>query len=108
RPLEVVGPRASQISTLSLHDALPISASRSSVAGAASANGSTPSGPLMAANISATSSELPAIGPACTTVVPELKPWPVSGMRPKRSEEHTSELQSREKLVCRHLLEQKR
>src|SRR5207302_5896325 len=31
-----------------------------------------------------------------------------SGSRPRRSEEHTSELQSRENLVCRLLLEKKK
>src|SRR5690606_41679118 len=33
---------------------------------------------------------------------------PVSGSIPSRSEEHTSELQSRENLVCRLLLEKKK
>src|SRR5690606_15568035 len=34
--------------------------------------------------------------------------WPVKGMVSSRSEEHTSELQSRENLVCRLLLEKKK
>src|SRR5690606_41928692 len=33
---------------------------------------------------------------------------PRVGVRPRRSEEHTSELQSRENLVCRLLLEKKK
>src|SRR6202044_4266157 len=60
-----------EIYTLSLHDALPISTERT------------------ARNCSAPTS--------CT---------PTS--RPSRSEEHTSELQSRENLVCRLLLEKKK
>src|SRR3712207_7555856 len=34
--------------------------------------------------------------------------WPAFWMRPARSEEHTSELQSRQYLVCRLLLEKKK
>src|SRR5690625_6814464 len=34
--------------------------------------------------------------------------WPSSGLLPPRSEEHTSELQSRGHLVCRLLLEKKK
>src|SRR5690606_41182890 len=37
---------------------------------------------------------------------PPLHPF-LTGGRPRRSEEHTSELQSRENLVCRLLLEKK-
>src|SRR5690606_41849725 len=36
------------------------------------------------------------------------RPAPVRRPRPPRSEEHTSELQSRENLVCRLLLEKKK
>src|SRR5690606_40990213 len=36
------------------------------------------------------------------------KAWPSGSQRPGRSEEHTSELQSRENLVCRLLLEKKK
>src|SRR6266700_8288909 len=59
-----------EIYTLSLHDALPISFYRDSTRGA------------------------------------HLPPHPCRGR--KRSEEHTSELQSRENLVCRLLLEKKK
>src|SRR5436309_9465693 len=49
-------------------------------------------------------------------VIASPRPWfaslppPISGVRPapRRSEEHTSELQSRENLVCRLLLEKKK
>src|SRR5216684_8612652 len=67
-----------EIYTLSLHDALPIS------------------------------------GPRCSRT--SKRTWPGSitcsprprGWRPRRSEEHTSELQSRLHLVCRLLLEKKK
>src|SRR5947209_13227192 len=39
--------------------------------------------------------------------LPEAKPWR-KGMHAPRSEEHTSELQSRQYLVCRLLLEKKK
>src|SRR2546422_8175128 len=44
---------------------------------------------------------------------PRMEPWPIftpgaSSTRPSRSEEHTSELQSRLHLVCRLLLEKKK
>src|SRR5437868_12437563 len=64
-----------EIYTLSLHDALPIS-------GCSSSSRSSASSPLVA---------MPTIA--------------ISGMR---SEEHTSELQSRFDLVCRLLLEKKK
>src|SRR5690606_41292571 len=45
-----------------------------------------------------------------TTSACSTGPWRTSALRPaaSRSEEHTSELQSREKLVCRLLLEKKK
>src|SRR5690606_41371824 len=75
------GPR--EICTLSLHDALPIcSASRRNPRTRTSRS------------------------PACRGVLPDAR------VRPRwcspRSEEHTSELQSRENLVCRLLLEKKK
>src|SRR5439155_26072006 len=76
------------IYTLSLHDALPICASTAgaSAAGASIAGGSSMGG-----------------GEAKKKEV--LMPAP---QRPARSEEHTSELQSRGHLVCRLLLEKKK
>src|SRR5690606_41048297 len=44
------------------------------------------------------------LGPA---VLVRSDPWAIVWWRTPRSEEHTSELQSREKLVCRLLLEKK-
>src|SRR3712207_8302768 len=38
---------------------------------------------------------------------PDRRQWPAAGQRGVRSEEHTSELQSRQYLVCRLLLEKK-
>src|SRR5436305_11964815 len=73
-------PATTEIYTLSLHDALPISAS-------AAARNRVPS--RMADAPSASAAARPA---------PSAKP---------RSEEHTSELQSRPHLVCRLLLEKK-
>src|SRR5436309_5052245 len=49
------------------------------------------------------------VGPTMATVWPDLasKLTPLNDAFPSRSEEHTSELQSRENLVCRLLLEKK-
>src|SRR5690606_41864543 len=80
------GPASPELYTLSLHDALPISQlTRSDIAWSCLAESS----PLMAVNA-----------------------WPpiskLTTMASPRSEEHTSELQSRENLVCRLLLEKKK
>src|SRR3989442_15666068 len=64
-----------EIYTLSLHDALPISSA-------------------------ATRSPPP--------TAPRSRSWPSTGPGASRSEEHTSELQSRPHLVCRLLLEKKK
>src|SRR2546430_13453925 len=80
-----------EIYTLSLHDALPISMSRR-WCGNGSAN-STPASSTTSTPVSPTS-------------------WPVANAKCpacwKRSEEHTSELQSQSNLVCRLLLEKKK
>src|SRR5207253_10500127 len=82
-------PPPPEISTLSLHDALPIS---SCPFPPTRSTGSRPSAP---ARISPS--------PICS---PSRRSWtPSSG---SRSEEHTSELQSRGHLVCRLLLEKKK
>src|SRR6266498_940789 len=62
-----------EIYTLSLHDALPISA--------------------------------PPANALCSYWMASMKPTSVRGSATRRSEEHTSELQSRPHLVCRLLLE---
>src|SRR5690606_41351706 len=82
------------ISTLSLHDALPIS-----VIPVRSTPSSRPRSALTSINDTATS---PAATPTAATATParcRRRRW--------RSEEHTSELQSRENLVCRLLPEKK-
>src|SRR2546421_467338 len=74
-----------EIYTLSLHDALPISSSK------VFARAST--------------------ARRCSATAPSSASWsgPPSRSTPKRrSEEHTSELQSRSDLVCRLLLEKKK
>src|SRR5690606_21646847 len=47
-------------------------------------------------------------GPSCQLVLVDRIPFPRPDDPVKRSEEHTSELQSRENLVCRLLLEKKK
>src|SRR5687768_17890182 len=78
-----------ELYTLSLHDALPISGFRTN------------------STIDFTVGPLAYVGPEIVT-----KAWPCmsAGKRlpPNRSEEHTSELQSRLHLVCRLLLEKKK
>src|SRR5690606_39965705 len=76
----LVDPAATDASALSLHDALPISVQAGTTA-------------------LATVAGEPGLARSCPAARPRS-----SG----RSEEHTSELQSREKLVCRLLLEKKK
>src|SRR5690625_5436885 len=81
-----MSPDPSRFYTLSLHDALPISSLRV---------------------LMKLSSHLEALSPARSNASPQfsmpLVPIPLD----QRSEEHTSELQSRGHLVCRLLLEKK-
>src|SRR5690606_42142361 len=100
-------PAATEPYTLSLHDALPISAML-----AESPTVTTSDAPPCAAMSSARSSGLAVLGNvtaptprSCTRCRPGA--WP-SANAGTRSEEHTSELQSRENLVCRLLLEKKK
>src|SRR5207249_6586517 len=95
-----------QTYTLSLHDALPIS-------GAGRAGYRTPGGTLPGRG----AVHPAARAPAGRGVPPDLRVRPVRGHRPagtgsrggtERSEEHTSELQSRFDLVCRLLLEKRK
>src|SRR2546427_7312291 len=76
-----------EIYTLSLHDALPISP------GSASAPVSSTTGSIASARSTSTTPGCPATTGSSTT---------------RRSEEHTSELQSQSNLVCRLLLEKKK
>src|SRR3712207_9312910 len=80
-----------EIYTLSLHDALPISAVVS-IPGMSSPQVSTSESPAKASSQRAFVVK--------NRVVPSAACW--------RSEEHTSELQSRQYLVCRLLLEKKK
>src|SRR5207302_9420527 len=80
-------PAPSGIYPLSLHDALPISIE--CIAGG------------ILARLGKVSRDQPAL------VGGQMEPLPGTG-RDSRSEEHTSELQSRENLVCRLLLEKKK
>src|SRR5258707_2135099 len=85
-----------EIYTLSLHDALPISISTHVFAVSSQARSS----PFCLSFISAsTSSPVPVIVDALVVALFVMS---------TRSEEHTSELQSRQYLVCRLLLEQKK
>src|SRR5207253_10526507 len=83
------------IYTLSLHDALPISRKLNDASGEAGE-------PVTRA---ASRAAPPMGSEGCRSVAPTARPkWARSG----RSEEHTSELQSRGHLVCRLLLEKKK
>src|SRR5699024_12493810 len=84
---------SSDLFTLSLHDALPISSvpSSSTWDGASTPASTSRSTPRPTSR---------AFAPTCST-------WSESPAR-RRSEEHTSELQSRFDLVCRLLLEKKK
>src|SRR5690606_40352690 len=101
-------PLPTQIHTLSLHDALPISAPR------ASTPTPTPQPPpsgVRNAGVSALCDHpRPArsasrLGNSC---ISDRWGWGWMLGSARRSEEHTSELQSRENLVCRLLLEKKK
>src|SRR3712207_7714375 len=83
-----------EIYTLSLHDALPIYTKQETRCSARSrtACATRPGPTICSAGPAATSSS------SCS---------PTSSRRRSRSEEHTSELQSRQYLVCRLLLEKK-
>src|SRR5690606_41433156 len=97
-PVVVDIPAASVLNTLSLHDALPISQRlRQSIAGR--------SGRDAFGRPSVTGNETSI---AARTVADRRRPPGTECPRPSRSEEHTSELQSRENLVCRLLLEKKK
>src|SRR3712207_7189833 len=87
-----------EIYTLSLHDALPISSRPAAPAATAAPAEAQPAAvPVRTA---------PPSKPAADDGLP---PWmddlPPEDAAPARSEEHTSELQSRQYLVCRLLLE---
>src|SRR3712207_8930040 len=86
-----------EIYALSLHDALPISSRRSSRRAAASGGTPTPTWSACSRPTSVT--------PRHRRTTSAMGGCPGSAAR---SEEHTSELQSRQYLVCRLLLEKKK
>src|SRR5690606_41581160 len=86
-------PRTAARATLSLHDALPICAARDRGERAQAQGDRNPFEPAVAAGHAAAGVRLPV---------------PHADLLLHRSEEHTSELQSRENLVCRLLLEKKK
>src|SRR3712207_7723009 len=83
-----------EIYTLSLHDALPILSEEEMVAGLSSVH---PDDQLW-------------VRPKWREAATAAREWDAEFrvVRPTRSEEHTSELQSRQYLVCRLLLEKKK
>src|SRR5690606_41852610 len=92
--------------TLSLHDALPISSNPCQVLKIKSG---TPLSVNVGTSGSCSKRSFDAIAnarsfPCCRNCMT----LPVEGIDISRSEEHTSELQSRENLVCRLLLEKKK
>src|SRR5204862_8300837 len=96
-------PSTTQIYTLSLHDALPISAAER---GGDRRLQGLHEGPRRAAQHSDRALQaLPGCGEG-----EDLRPHAAAsgGDQGRRSEEHTSELQSRRDLVCRLLLEKKK
>src|SRR5690606_41686084 len=92
-PLLYTDPAPPDIDTLSLHDALPISQPPRSASRRRAGSGSDCS------PCKSTAWPAPSISPRRRP--PSRKPG-------RRSEEHTSELQLRENLVCRLLLEKKK
>src|SRR5690554_7501024 len=92
------------IYTLSLHDALPIS----NFSALGSLNGSAVYTPSTLVALSTTSASISmARRQAAESMVKKGLPVPAEKIT-TRSEEHTSELQSRPQLVCRLLLEKKK
>src|SRR5206468_5348613 len=89
-------PAPTDIYTLSLHDALPISNPNASAPSKAAITTSRPVRRPPSTRTSMRSRSLLRTRIACVSA------------RPSRSEEHTSELQSRSDLVCRLLLEKKK
>src|SRR5690606_39936971 len=97
-----------EIYTLSLHDALPISESAEmDPSGDQAIIYEGISGLDRIAKPGAYFSEGSISAPVDLDVFPWFFKWALGGVS-TRSEEHTSELQSRENLVCRLLLEKKK
>src|SRR5207302_9132675 len=93
---------------LSLHDALPIFADLCAAPGGktaqlAAAGARVTAVDRSAARLDRLRQNLTRLGLAAETIATDATEWQAG----PRSEEHTSELQSRENLVCRLLLEKK-
>src|SRR5206468_12773040 len=86
-----------EIYTLSLHDALPISSATARIRTRAATS-------RFPSRVSRSSSATDSASVSASSSTEELLKRPP----PQRSEEHTSELQSRSDLVCRLLLEKKK
>src|SRR5690606_41979473 len=94
-------PPTSEIYTLSLHDALPISAEVTEAAFLAALDVAGDHADIVAERLAALHKDR-AVGVEGALCLVDVD------ARHHRSEEHTSELQSRENLVCRLLLEKKK
>src|SRR5690606_41741797 len=100
-------PPPSATHTLSLHDALPICSGNSQApplrwphgTGGIVRRAAVIAGAVLLLSLTACASGAPGEGGAVTESTPPTQP--ASTLYPSRSEEHTSELQSRENLVCR-------
>src|SRR5690606_41658517 len=93
--------------TLSLHDALPISDTPSAISATGRATSRKRASCPKNAPILTVGSTI-WVGSTCTVSSLVTSTAPIPGGPCARSEEHTSELQSRENLVCRLLLEKKK
>src|SRR5439155_22381145 len=98
-------PSATEISTLSLHDALPISARRNRRLRASQGPASRPGNGLAWRRVAGGADHAPGRHASCRSQTARAAQRDRGG---RRSEEHTSELQSRGHLVCRLLLEKKK
>src|SRR5690606_41476097 len=103
RPLHD-GTAPTEPDTLSLHDALPISVGRL----AADARRAIVSGGARGIDEAAMRGAITHGGRAIGILADGLEKAALKAHYRERSEEHTSELQSRENLVCRLLLEKKK
>src|SRR5207253_11050904 len=93
--------------TLSLHDALPISAAATDAPSASSRRGSRAASTAPRRRIAPSAPTACVAGAASAASTASTRSAASAG-RTWRSEEHTSELQSRGHLVCRLLLEKKK
>src|SRR5690606_40848013 len=95
------------IYTLSLHDALPISLGLTKDQRVTVSSTTGTIGPVLVRPYSVSRGSVVMYYPEVNKIISRSVD-PVSRTPAFRSEEHTSELQSRENLVCRLLLEKKR